>query len=91
MFLLASPGDGAAGTRLQWGLEPDLLADCLGECINSPVVFQQDGLNPRKSFLDLGKAICGQALPFGALGNVRTQTLRAFSAEEMGKILGKLA
>ena len=27
----------------------------------------------------------------GAQGNVRTQTLRAFSAEEMGKILGKVS
>jgi uncharacterized protein with GYD domain len=26
----------------------------------------------------------------GALGNIRTQTLRAFSAEEMNKILAKL-
>jgi uncharacterized protein with GYD domain len=26
----------------------------------------------------------------GALGNIRTQTLRAFSADEMKKILGKL-
>jgi len=30
-------------------------------------------------------------LSVGALGNVRTQTLRAFSAEEMGKIIGRLA
>ncbi len=30
-------------------------------------------------------------LSAGTLGNVRTQTLRAFSAEEMGKILGKMA
>ena len=30
-------------------------------------------------------------LSIGALGNVRTQTLRAFSADEMGKILGRLA
>ena len=30
-------------------------------------------------------------LSIGAAGNVRTQTLRAFSAEEMGKILGKMA
>ena len=30
-------------------------------------------------------------LSIGAPGNVRTQTLRAFSAEEMGKILGKMA
>ena len=30
-------------------------------------------------------------LSVGALGNVRTQTLRAFSADEMGKILGRLA
>jgi len=27
----------------------------------------------------------------GALGNVRTQTLPAFNAEEMGKILGRMA
>jgi len=30
-------------------------------------------------------------LSVGALGNVRTQTLRAFSAEEMGQILGRMA
>jgi uncharacterized protein with GYD domain len=30
-------------------------------------------------------------LSVGALGNVRTQTLRAFSAEEMGRIVGRLA
>jgi uncharacterized protein with GYD domain len=30
-------------------------------------------------------------LSIGALGNVRTQTLRAFSAGEMGTILGRLA
>jgi uncharacterized protein with GYD domain len=30
-------------------------------------------------------------LSAGALGNVRTQTLRAFSAEEMGRIIGRLA
>ena len=30
-------------------------------------------------------------LSVGALGNVRTQTLRAFSADEMGRILGRLA
>ena len=30
-------------------------------------------------------------LSVGKLGNVRTQTLRAFRAEEMGEILGKLA
>ena len=30
-------------------------------------------------------------LSTGALGNVRTQTLRAFSADEMGKILGRMA
>jgi len=29
-------------------------------------------------------------LSVGALGNVRTQSLRAFSADEMGRILGKL-
>ena len=30
------------------------------------------------------------ALSMGSIGNIRTQTLRAFSAEEMNKILGKL-
>lgn len=30
-------------------------------------------------------------LSVGALGNVRTQTLRAFSADEMGHILGRMA
>jgi uncharacterized protein with GYD domain len=30
-------------------------------------------------------------LSAGALGNVRTQTLRAFSADEMGKVLGRMA
>jgi uncharacterized protein with GYD domain len=30
-------------------------------------------------------------LSLGGLGNVRTQTLRAFSADEMGQILGRLA
>ena len=30
-------------------------------------------------------------LSVGVLGNVRTQTLRAFTAEEMGRILGRLA
>jgi uncharacterized protein with GYD domain len=30
-------------------------------------------------------------LSVGALGNIRTQTLRAFSAEEMGRILSKMS
>ena len=30
-------------------------------------------------------------LSVGSFGNVRTQTLRAFSAAEMGKVLGKMA
>jgi uncharacterized protein with GYD domain len=30
-------------------------------------------------------------LSVGALGNVRTQTLRAFSAEEIGRILSKIS
>lgn len=30
------------------------------------------------------------SLSLGALGNVRTQTLAAFSADEMGRILGKM-
>ena len=30
-------------------------------------------------------------LSVGALGNVRTQTLRAFSADEMGQILSRMA
>ena len=31
------------------------------------------------------------ALSLGALGNVRTQTMRAFNADEMEKIVGKMA
>jgi len=30
-------------------------------------------------------------LSVGSLGNIRTQSLRAFSADEMGRILGKMA
>ena len=30
-------------------------------------------------------------MSLGALGNVRTHTLRAFSAEEMNRIIGKMA
>lgn len=30
------------------------------------------------------------AVSMASLGNIRTQTLRAFSAEEMGRILGKI-
>jgi uncharacterized protein with GYD domain len=36
------------------------------------------------------EAITALGLSVGALGNVRTQTLRAFSAEEMEWILGKM-
>jgi len=35
-------------------------------------------------------AMTAFGLTVGAHGNVRTQTLRAFSSEEMGKILGKM-
>ena len=36
------------------------------------------------------ETITAFAASMGALGNIRTQTLRAFSADEMNKILGKL-
>jgi uncharacterized protein with GYD domain len=36
-------------------------------------------------------AVTAFGLSAGSLGNVRTQTLRAFSADEMGKILGRMA
>ena len=36
------------------------------------------------------EAVTALGLSVGALGNVRTQTLRAFSAEEMNRILGKM-
>jgi uncharacterized protein with GYD domain len=36
-------------------------------------------------------AITAMGLSIGALGNVRTQCLRAFNADEMGKILGKIS
>jgi uncharacterized protein with GYD domain len=36
------------------------------------------------------EAITGIGLSLGMLGNVRTQTLRAYNASEIGKILGKI-
>lgn len=36
-------------------------------------------------------AVTALGLSAGALGNVRTQTLRAFNAEEITRILGKIA
>jgi uncharacterized protein with GYD domain len=36
-------------------------------------------------------AVTALGLSIGALGNVRTTTLRAFTAAELGPILGKLA
>jgi uncharacterized protein with GYD domain len=36
-------------------------------------------------------AITALGLSIGTLGNVRTQCLRAFNAEEIGKIIGKMA
>ena len=35
-------------------------------------------------------SVTALGLSLGALGNVRTQTLAAFSADEMGQILGKM-
>ena len=35
-------------------------------------------------------ALTALGLTIGSAGNVRTQTLRAFTADEMGRILGKL-
>ena len=37
------------------------------------------------------EAVTALTLGLGALGNVRTQTLRAFTQAEMGRIIGKLA
>jgi uncharacterized protein with GYD domain len=37
------------------------------------------------------EAITAALLKIGSLGNVRTETLRAFSADEMRKILGSIA
>lgn len=37
------------------------------------------------------EAITALALSVGALGNIRTQTMRAYSAEEMGRIIAKMA
>jgi uncharacterized protein with GYD domain len=36
------------------------------------------------------ETITAMALSVGALGNIRTQTMRAYSADEMNKILSKL-
>lgn len=35
-------------------------------------------------------SITALGLTMGALGNVRTQTLRAFTADEIGKVLGRM-
>ena len=35
-------------------------------------------------------ALTGLLLSLGTTGNIRTQTLRAFSADDMGQILGKM-
>lgn len=37
------------------------------------------------------EAITALALSVGALGNIRTQTMRAYSAEEMSKVIAKMA
>jgi uncharacterized protein with GYD domain len=37
------------------------------------------------------ETITAFAASMGALGNIRTQTMRAFSADEMNKIIGKFA
>jgi uncharacterized protein with GYD domain len=37
------------------------------------------------------ETITAFAASMGALGNIRTQTMRAFSADEMNRILGKLS
>jgi uncharacterized protein with GYD domain len=37
------------------------------------------------------EAVTALGLSAGSLGNVRTQTLRAFNSEEMGRILGKIS
>ncbi len=37
------------------------------------------------------EAITALALSVGALGNIRTQTMRAYSAEEISKIIAKMA
>ena len=36
------------------------------------------------------EAITALALSVGALGNIRTQTMRAYSAEELSKIIAKM-
>ena len=44
------------------------------------------------SVVDAPDDMCATAffLSVGALGNVRTQTLRAYTSEEMGRVLGKM-
>jgi uncharacterized protein with GYD domain len=37
------------------------------------------------------ETVTALGLSIGMLGNVRTETLRAFSADEIGRILGKVA
>jgi uncharacterized protein with GYD domain len=65
---------------------------------------QKTGVTVKETYWTLGQydvaaiveapdeaAVTAFGLSVGALGNVRTQTLRAFSTDEMGKILGRLA
>jgi uncharacterized protein with GYD domain len=67
-------------------------------------IGKKTGITVKETFWTLGQydiaaileapddaAMTAFGLSVGKLGNVRTQTLRAFSAEEMGRILGKLA
>ncbi len=66
-------------------------------------VARKQGVTIRETFWTLGRfdvvsiveadddvAATALLLAVGEKGNVRTETLRAFSAEEMGAILGKL-
>ena len=67
-------------------------------------IAKKTGVSVKQVFWTLGKydiaaileapdeaSMTAFGLSVGTLGNVRTQTLRAFSADEMGKILGKMA
>jgi uncharacterized protein with GYD domain len=66
-------------------------------------VGKRMGITVRETFWTLGQydvaliadapddtAMTAFGLAIGALGNVRTQTMRAFSSEEMGEILHKM-
>ena len=67
------------------------MAKKFGATVNAVVLDARSG--PHRDIVDApdDTSVNALLLSVGTLGNVRTQTLRAFSADEMGQILGRMA